>query len=332
MTGSRLHIQPHSHDHQELASEQAFLDNKLGNRTIWLALASLLITALIQIIIVLLSGSVALLADTFHNVGDGLNSIPLLIAFYLARRIATRRYNYGFGKAEDIAGIVIVISIVVSAGIIFWESFQKLLNPQPMTNMGWVAAAAIIGFAGNELVAFYQIRVGRQIGSAALVTDGLHARADGLTSLAVLLAAAGSWLGFPAADPIIGFTIGIAVLLVGRDALKRMWYRLMDAIEPELLAAAESAVHQQEGVKELRRIRLRWVGHRIQADIAIAVTPNLSVVEGHEIAEQMRHALFHSIPKLSEIAVHVDPWEMQTYTYHQLTDHHEAVPRAIQNN
>src|SRR5690606_8955474 len=182
----------------------------------------LAITAILQIFIVWLSGSVALFADTVHNIGDGLNSIPLLIAFYLARRVATRRYTYGFGRAEDVAGIFIVLSIAFSAGMIFWESYQKLVNPEPLTNLGWLAAAAIVGFLGNEFVAWFQIRVGKRIGSAAMVADGMHARTDGLTSLAVLIAVAGSWLGYPIVDPIVGILIGIAILFITWDATKTM--------------------------------------------------------------------------------------------------------------
>ena len=208
----------HGHSHGELASDQAFIDNEEGIRTVWLALAALTLTSILQIVIVVWSGSLAWFADTVHNIGDGLNSIPLLIAFYLARRAATRRYTYGFAKAEDIAGIFIVLSITFSAGVIFWESFQKLFNPQPLTNLGWVVAAAIIGFLGNEAVALLQIRVGRKIGSAALVADGLHARTDGLTSLAVLVAAGGSLLGFPIVDPIIGLLIVVAILFITRNA------------------------------------------------------------------------------------------------------------------
>ncbi len=203
-----------------------------GIRTVWLALAVLGITALLQLGIVWLSGSVALLADTVHNIGDTLNSVPLLFAFYLARRLPTRRYTYGFGRAEDIAGVLIVISIAFSAGIIVWESVQKLLNPQPMTNLLWVAVAAVVGFVGNEGVALLQIRVGRNIGSAAMVADGQHARTDGFTSLAVLGAALGTWLGLPLLDPLIGIGIGIAILFITWDASKTIWYRLMDAVDP----------------------------------------------------------------------------------------------------
>jgi len=316
----------HSHNQNKLPSDQAFINNEEGIRTVWLALVALTVTSSLQIVIVLRSGSVALFADTVHNIGDGLNSIPLLIAFYLACRAATRRYTYGFARAEDVAGIFIVLSIALSAGVIFWESFQKLLNPQPLTNLGWVTAAAITGFLGNEAVALLQIRVGRKIGSAALVADGLHARADGLTSLAVLLAAAGSWLGFPILDPIIGIVIGMVILFITRDAILRIWYRLMDAVDPELLARAESVLQTQAGVREMRRIRMRWAGHRLCTEVTIAVDPHLTTVQSHEIAEELRHALFHNIPNLAEVNVHIEPWGKELRSAHQMTAHHEPVP------
>lgn len=324
-----FHLHQHDHHHGELASDQAFKDNEEGIRTVWLALAALALTSILQIIIVVWSGSVALFADTVHNIGDGLNSIPLLIAFYLARRAATRRYTYGFAKAEDIAGIFIVLSIAFSAGVIFWESFQKFLDPRPLTNLGWVAAAALIGFLGNEAVALLQIRVGRKIGSAALVADGLHARTDGLTSLAVLLAAAGSWLGFPIVDPIIGLLIGVVILFITRNATVTVWHRLMDAIDPQLLSQAEQVVQRQEMVRELHRLRMRWMGHRLHAEVHIAVDPHLTTAQSHHIAEKLRHDLFHQIPNLAEVIVHVDPWAEQLEAVHHLTLHHEPVPQPI---
>lgn len=319
----------HSHDYTELAADEALQTHEEGIRTVWLALGALLLTTIIQVVIVLLSGSVALLADTVHNLGDGLNSIPLLIAFYLARRAPTRRYSYGFGRAEDVAGIFIVLSIAISAGIIFWESFQKFLDPQPIANLPWVVAAAIVGFLGNEAVALLQIRVGRKIASAAMVADGLHARTDGLTSLAVLLAAAGSWLGYPIVDPIIGALIGVVILFITRDAIVTMWYRLMDAIEPEYMEQAENVIRRSEGVEEFCRLRMRWIGHRIHAEVVIAVDPALTTAEGHQIAEAVRHKLFHEVAELSEVVVHVEPAGVVDEA-HRDTSHHEAVPRPLE--
>jgi cation diffusion facilitator family transporter len=319
----------HRHDHRELTSDRALRENQEGIRTIWTALSILLVTAILQMVIVYFSGSISLFADTAHNIGDGLNSIPLLIAFYLARRIPTRRYNYGFGRAEDVAGIIIVISIALSAVVVFSQAIQRFLDPQPLTNLGWVAAAALLGFLGNEGVAILQIRVGRKIGSAAMVADGLHARTDGLTSLAVLVAVAGSWFGYPIVDPIIGFLIGIAILFITWDAGKSIWYRLMDAVDPELIDRAERVISENVGVIEIRRIRMRWVGHCLHAEIYISVDSKLRTSDSHQIAEQARHSLYHEFPDLAEINVHIDPWTDAGEIHHELTIGHEPMPRLI---
>jgi cation diffusion facilitator family transporter len=326
---SRFSIIGHSHDHRGLASDRAFRENEEGIRTIWIALTILLVTAILQMVIVYFSGSVSLFADTAHNVGDGLNSIPLLIAFYLVRRIPTRRYNYGFGRAEDVAGIIIVISIAASAVVVFSQAIQRLINPQPLTNLGWVAAAALLGFLGNEGVAILQTRVGRKIGSAAMVADGLHARTDGLTSLAVLLAAVGSWFGYPIIDPLIGILIGIAIVFITWDAMKAIWYRLMDAVDPELIERAEIVVSENVDVLEIRRIRMRWVGHCLHAEIYISVNSDLKTSESHAIAEQIRHVLYHEFADLTDINVHIDPWSDAIDSEHDLTIGHEPVPTII---
>lgn len=316
-----FHLHGHSEQQQQLAADPAVATEE-GIRTIWLALGALSLTTIIQIVIVVVSGSVALLADTVHNLGDALNSIPLLIAFYLARRTATRRYTYGFGKAEDVAGIFIVLSIAFSAGYIFWESFQKLLNPSPLTNLGWIAAAAVVGFLGNEAVALLQIRVGRKIGSDAMVADGLHARTDGLTSLAVLIAVVGSWLGYPIVDPIIGMLIGITILFITRDAIKTMWYRLMDAIDPALVERVERIAARVPGVQHIHDVRMRWLGHQLQAELHIVVDEDLATRESHAVAEAVRHELLHEEPRLTILSVHVDPCGHSGIDHHHANAHH----------
>lgn len=307
--GAALHLPGFGHDHDhgytELAADNALRDNKLGIRTVWLALLVLAITTVLQIIIYFASNSVALLADTVHNLGDALNSIPLLIAFYLARRAATRRYTYGFGRAEDVAGILIVISIAFSAGYILWESIQKLLDPQPLTNLPWVAAAAVVGFIGNELVAVMQIRVGRQIGSDAMIADGQHARVDGLTSLAVLIAVFGTLIGLPILDPIIGIVIGIAIVGITWNAVKSVWYRLMDGVDPALIHRMEHPIWDVVGEDCLERIRARWVGHRLYADVTIAIDSSLSLPEAHALIERMRADLQRAVPHLDDINVNL---------------------------
>jgi cation diffusion facilitator family transporter len=310
-----LHWHGHEHDEHDLSGDPALATSE-GIRTVWIALAALGVTTLLQILIVALSGSVALLADTVHNLGDFLNSVPLLIAFYLARRTATRRYTYGFGRAEDIAGIVIVLSIVFSAGYILWESLQKLVDPRPIEHLPWVAVAAVIGFVGNEAVALFQIRTGHRIGSASLVADGLHARIDGLTSLIVLVAVAGSALGFPIVDPIVGLVIGVAIVFIARDATKRIWYRLMDAVDPAVVDQIEQGASEVRGVEGVEQVRVRWVGHDLQGDVGIMVTDGLSLRDSQDIVRTVRKSLLRHVRHLTTVTIEVLPPDASPRRHH----------------
>jgi cation diffusion facilitator family transporter len=300
---SALHLPGYGHADARPGHGDALFNNELGIRTIRLALLALGVTTLLQVAVYIASGSVALLADTVHNLGDALNSIPLWIAFVLARRAANKRYTYGYGRAEDIAGLLIVLSIAFSAGYSVWESIQKFIHPQPLTNLGWVAAASVVGFIGNELVALMQIRVGRRIGSEAMVTDGLHARTDGFTSLAVLIAVGGAWLGYPIVDPIIGLLIGVAIVFIARDAIIAMWYRLMDAVDPKLMDRADSCIRAYPDVRSIKRLRMRWVGHSLHLDAAIAVEGNMGMIDAHRIVEGVSLALFHALPTLDDVTI-----------------------------
>jgi len=282
----------------------------------------LLITAIFQVFIVAISGSVALLADTLHNFSDALTAVPLWIAFALARRARNRSYTYGYGRAEDLAGVFIVLMIFASAVVVFYESFQKILHPQPLQNLGWVTAAAIIGFLGNELVAIFRIRVGREIGSAALVADGLHARVDGFTSLGVLVGVLGVWIGFPWADPLVGMIIGVTILVIVWNTAKEMWRRMMDGIEPQVIEEIEHIAHHVNGVMDVHEVTARWIGHRQRAELHITVNCQLPTVASHFIGEEVRHALFHKMPALSDITVHIDPCECDEKVQYHLTAHH----------
>ncbi|MGH8946471.1 MAG: cation diffusion facilitator family transporter, partial [Acidimicrobiia bacterium] len=265
---------------------------------------------------------VALLADTIHNFSDALTSIPLWIAFVVGRRLATRSYTYGYRRAEDLSGLFIVAMIALSAVLAGWESIRRLISPQEVENLGLVVLAGVIGFLGNEAVALYRIRVGGEIGSAALVADGHHARADGLTSLAVVLGAGGVALGFPAADPIIGLLITVAILFVLRDASRQVFRRLMDAIEPETLELVETTATGVDGVRSVGQVRVRWLGHRLDASLHVLVDQAISVAEGHTVAETVRHELFHALPSLDEVTIHVDPDGGDHH--HEITRHHAS--------
>lgn len=296
----------HSHDHADHVDD-ALAASAEGIRAVKISLLVLGATAIVQVVIVALSGSVALFADTVHNFSDALTAVPLWIAFALSRRSASRRYPYGLGRVEDLAGLFVVVVIAVSAVVAAVEAVHRLTEPKPLTHLALVAAAGAVGFVGNELVAIYRIRVGTRIGSAALRADGLHARVDGMTSLAVLVGAAGVAIGFPAADPIVGLLIAVAIIGVLTVAARDVFRRLLDGVEPGLIDTARTVLAARDGVLGVRRVRMRWLGHRLIADAELDIDPDYSLAEAHRIAHDAEHALTHAVPKLSEATIHAYP-------------------------
>jgi cation diffusion facilitator family transporter len=287
---------PHSHDAAD-SIDDALEASTAGVRALKISLFALLGTTILQLVIFLISGSVALLADTIHNFADALTAVPLWIAFVLARRAATKHYNFGFGRAEDLAGLFIVAVVALSALVAGYEAINRFFHPTTLHNVGWVVVAGAIGFAGNELVAIYRIRVGRQIGSAALVADGVHARLDGFTSLSVVLGAVGVMIGWPFADPIIGLLISISILILLWGTVRSIGRRLMDGIEPDILERAEHALEHTPGVLSVPSIKLRWVGHRLQGSATIQVA-EMTLTEAEHVTHEAQHELSHALPNL----------------------------------
>jgi len=316
-----------SHGHDAAVSVDAALEtSRKGNRALFISFAALALTAILQAVVVLLSHSVALLGDTLHNFADALTAIPLAIAFTLGRRAATKRFTYGYGRSEDLAGIIIVLFIAGSSALAGYEAIRRLLHPHDLQYLWLVGAASVIGFLGNELVARYRIKVGREIGSAALVADGLHARTDGLTSLGVLVGAIGVAFGFRLADPIVGLAITVAILMVLRDAGREVFRRLMDAVDPDLVDQVHSELLATPGVLELGDVRLRWIGHALRAECEVVVDHGLSVVQAHTITEEAQHRLLHSVRRLSAALVHADPFAHEGDDHHEVTAHHVRLP------
>ncbi|MEJ3657738.1 cation diffusion facilitator family transporter [Actinomycetes bacterium KLBMP 9759] len=299
-------VRPHSHDTADRVDAE-LAASRAGMRALWVSLAVLGTTAVAQFAVVLVSGSVALLADTLHNVADALTAVPVGIAFLLARRPATSRFTYGYGRAEDVAGIVIVAVVLASAAFAVYESVRRFAEPADVQALWAVGAAGLAGAVGNEIAAQVRIRTGRRIGSAALVADGLHARTDALTSLAVLLSAGGAALGWRWADPAVGLVIAAAILLVTWSAAKQVLARLMDAVDPALVEQATAALRGVDGVVGVDGVRLRWVGHTLRAEVELAVPPGVTVEQAHRTAHAAEHELTHAVPRLVAATVHAHP-------------------------
>lgn len=299
-------FRPHSHDASD-SIDSALEASEEGIRAVKISLVLLMLTALGQLVIVWFSGSVALLADTIHNFSDALTALPLWFAFVLGRRAATKRFNYGFGRAEDLAGLFVVAMIALSTVVAAWQAIDRLRHPQTIDNVLWVGVAGLGGFVGNEIVAVYRIRVGRRIGSAALVADGYHARTDGFTSLAVVLGAVGVSFGWQWADPVVGLVIAGAIASVLVVAARDVLRRLLDAVDPNLVTQAEAALSAQPGVQTVSRVRLRWIGHELHADVDLTVADDLTLAEAHRLAHDAEHRLTHAVPRLAAAVVHAYP-------------------------
>src|SRR5215217_3217864 len=315
------------HGHTHGAVDPSIATSERGIWAVKWSFGALFVTALLQLGVVLLSGSVALLSDTIHNFGDAATAVPLWIAFALTRLGSSRRFPFGYGRVEDLAGVMVVLIILFSALVAGYQAIERLINPQPVGFLGALAAAAIVGFIGNEAVAIFRIRVGRQIGSAALVADGYHARTDGWTRLAVLVGAVGVWLGYPLADPIVGLLITAAILVIVWQSGKMVFTRLLDGVDPEITDEIRYAASHAEGVEDVSEVRARWLGHRLHAEVNVAVDPELSVEEGLAIAREVNHRLMHELRYLEGAVVHVDPAQESGEDYHRIAEHsHDDLP------
>jgi len=323
----------HAHDHERgRGHAHGIVDPEVTSsaKGIWAvkwSFIGLVLTASVQLVVVALSGSIGLLADTIHNLGDAATAIPLAVAFIFSRRRPSRRFTFGYGRVEDLAGIAVVLTILASALVAGNETVQRFLHPQAITHLAAVMAASIVGFIGNEGVALFRIRVGREIASAALIADGRHARIDGWTSLAVLVGAAGVWLGYPMADPIVGALITAAIFGIVWQSVKAVFLRVLDGVEPANIDEIRHAAQHVAAVQEVTDVRARWLGHRLHAEVNIAVPSELTIREAHEIAAEVRHRLLHHLRFLSLVVIHVDPAERSGERFHAIEQHsHDDLP------
>jgi cation diffusion facilitator family transporter len=318
------HVFSHDHDHVGGHGGSVLDSGSVGIRATKVSLVALGITALLQAIIVVFSGSVALLSDTIHNLGDALTAIPLWIAFAVGRRRPTRSYTYGFGRFEDVAGLLIVVAIAASAALIIWESVGRLFEPRLIDHIPWVIAAGIIGALGNEFVARYRIKIGTVIGSEALVADGQHARTDALTSLAVVVAGVGAAFGAAWVDPVAGIIVAAAMLWLLWRTARRMSRRLLDGVEPAIVDEVDETISGIDQVEDITDLRLRWQGHQLSVAASIAVNPEMTVEDGHDVAHDVEHALHHRFTFPVQAIVHIEPYGRSDA--HDATAHHIRDP------
>ena len=310
----------HGHEHGRVDAD--LYGNRAGLRAVQISTAGMLLVSLIQLLIALIGGSAGLFADAVHNMGDVLTTVALWIAFVVSNRAANGRYTYGYYRAEDLAGVFIVLVIIASAVAGAVESILKLTSGNVPTQIYLSMVAAAIGCIGNEAMAQYKIAVGKRINSVPLVADGQHSRIDGLTSLAALAGLLGVRLGFPLADPIAGLLITLVILSVVYSTSRSVLQRLLDAVDPRIVPAIIEAASSVEGVEATTGVRARWVGHTLHIAMNIEVDGQFTLLQAHTIAEEVRHQLFHEIRGVSEVIIHTDPSSTEGEDHHQAMAHH----------
>jgi cation diffusion facilitator family transporter len=321
------HHGDHNHGHTHGVVDSSIATTTEGLWALKWSFVVLMATGLLQAAVVFVSGSVGLLADTIHNFGDAATAIPLGIAFLFARKRPNKRFTFGYGRIEDLAGVTIVFTILFSALVAGYESIDRFFHPQDISHLWAVAVASGIGFLGNEAVAIFRIRVGRRIGSAALIADGHHARVDGWTSLAVLVGVLGVWFGYPLADPITGLIITAAIFGIVIQSGKQIFSRILDGVNPHVIDEIRHAAVQVAQVKEVTDVRARWLGHRLHVEVNVTLPSQITLAAAHAIAEEVRHELLHHLKYLSLVVIHVDPEEKSGERHHRIESHsHDGLP------
>lgn len=250
--------------------------------------------------------SAGVLADGLHNAGDVLTTFILLAAFALARRPATRRFTSGFGRIEDVATLLIVLVIVLTAALAAAESIRRLIQPEPYGSVPLSLAAAAIGVVANLGVSEYKIRVGRAIGSTALAADGVHSRIDALVSAGAFVGIGLAALGLAKADPIAGLAItGMIVYILG-GTVRQLVLRMMDAVDPVLVDELEAAARRVDGVLGVHDVRARWVGRELVAVMHLDCDADATLRDAHELAQRVEHEVSHVVPE-ARLDIHMDP-------------------------
>jgi cation diffusion facilitator family transporter len=310
-----------AHGHTHGTIDPTITASERGLWAVKWSFVGLFVTTLIQIMIFYYSNSIALLADTIHNLGDACTAIPLGIAFILSRRKPSKRFTYGYGRVEDLAGLIVVLTILASAIWAGYESIDRFFHPKPIGYLWAVALGAIIGFLGNEGVAIFRIKVGKEMGSAALIADGYHARTDGIASLSVLVSAIGVYFGYPLADPLVGILMTMLILRIVWESAAAVFTRILDGVDPEVPDKIREQAQQTKGVADVSEVRVRWLGHRMHAELNIAVAEGLSVEQGHDIGNRVRHELLHNLQFLSGVTIHVDPANASGEAHHTIEEH-----------
>ncbi|MGD1253976.1 cation diffusion facilitator family transporter [Mycobacterium seoulense] len=272
-------------------------ERREANRAVVVSAIGLALTGLVELAIALLSGSVALLGDALHNLSDVSTSALVFVGFRASRKLPSERYPYGYERAEDLAGIGVAVVIWASAAVAAFESVTKLLRHGGTGYVGWGIAAAIVGIAGNQLVARYKLVVGRRIRSATMVADAKHSWLDALSSAGAMLGLIGVALGWGWADAVAGIVVTGFICHVGWEVTADIAHRLLDGVDPEIITTAEAVAATVPGVTHAHA-RARWTGRTLRVEVEGFLDPDTPLAAADGIGRLVAAALAPRIPEM----------------------------------
>jgi cation diffusion facilitator family transporter len=278
-------------------------DRRAANRAIAVSAAGLAVTAAVEFVLAVFTGSVALLGDALHNLSDVSTSAVVFVGFWISRRPATARYPYGYERAEDLSGLGVALVIWISALFAGYESVHKLLSEAPTNHPGIGMAGAAIGIVGNQLVGRYKLRVGRRIRSATLIADAKHSWLDAISSVGALAGLALVAAGYRWGDPIAGFAVTLFICHVGVEVTRQLLHRLMDGVDPEDLDAAHTAAAKVPGVRSVD-VRGRWMGRTLTLEVETSLDDGLNLADADQINIRVEDAVRVAVAAAGRVHAH----------------------------
>jgi cation diffusion facilitator family transporter len=270
-------------------------DRRLANRAVGWGGVGLAVTGIVELVLALLSGSVALLGDALHNLSDVSTSLLVFIGFRASKRTPTDRYTYGYERAEDLSGVGIAIVIWASAAFAGIESVRKLVGHGGTSHVGWAIAGAAVGILGNQVVARFKRRIGISINSATLIADAKHSWLDALSSAGALLGLVGVLAGLRWADAVAGILVTGFICHVGWEVSSDIAHRLMDGVDADIVTTAETIAAQVPGVAHAHA-RARWTGRTLRVEIEGWVDGHTRVSDADRIGQNVAAELATHLP------------------------------------
>jgi cation diffusion facilitator family transporter len=279
------------------------IDRRAANRAMAVSAAGLAVTALLELGLAVVTGSVALLGDALHNLSDVSTSAVVFAGFWVSRRPATTRYPYGYERAEDLAGLGVAMVIWASAVFAGYESVHKLLDAAPTNHPGLGMVGAAFGVVGNQLVARYKLTVGRRIRSATLVADAKHSWLDAISSVGALGGLVLVALGYRWGDPVAGFAVTLFICHVGVEVTRELLHHLMDGVDPDDLDAARTAAVRVDGVRAAD-VRGRWMGRTLLLEVETRLDDGLNLADADLINTRVEEGVRAAVPAVGHVHSH----------------------------